>query len=50
MKARVFVKYFVYDSHCKDFFASNSPQAPLNLIRLKILVTLRPLTQYLLKT
>ena len=35
MKARAFVKYFVYGSHCKDFFASNSLQAPLNLIRLK---------------
>ena len=29
-----------------SFFASNSPQAPLNLICFTILVTLRPLTLF----
>ena len=46
MKNRVCLKYFVHVCLCKQIFASNSAQVPLNLIYLTILVTLRPLTQF----
>ena len=46
MKTRACLKYFVHDCIWKQFFASNSLQAPLNLICLTILVALRPLTQF----
>ena len=50
MKISVFLSYFVHDCLYKQVFASNSPQAPLKLICLTILVTLRPLTQFYCKT
>ena len=43
------LKYFVNDCLWKQFFASNSPQTPSNLISLTILVTVRPFTQFILK-
>ena len=46
MKTRVFLKYFVCSCLCTQFFASNSLQAPSNLICLTILLTLRSLTQF----
>ena len=45
-KTRVSLKYFVNDYFRKEFFASNSPQTSSNLICLRILVTLRPFTQF----
>ena len=44
MEARVSLKYFLNEYLRKQFFASNSPQTPSNLIYLTILVTLRPFT------
>ena len=46
MKTRVSLKYFVNDSLWKQFFASNLPQNPSNLISLPILLPLRPFTQF----
>ena len=46
MKTRVSLKYFVNDCLWKHSFASNWPQTPLNLISLRILVTLKPFTQF----
>ena len=46
MKTRVSLKYFVNDCFGKPPFDSNSPQIPLNLISLTILVTLRPFTLF----
>ena len=45
MKTGVSLKYFVHDCIWKQGFASNLPQAPLNLIYLTVLVALTPLTQ-----
>ena len=49
MKTKVFVKYFVRSCLWKQCFDCNSPQALSNLISLTFLVTLKPLTQFLLK-
>ena len=49
INTRVFLKYFVPDCLWKQFLASNSPQTPLSLICLTILVNLRSLTQFYLK-
>ena len=46
MKTRVSLKYFVNDSLWKQFFASNLPQNPSNLISLPILLPLRPFTKF----
>ena len=47
MNTRFCLKYFVLDCHCKlVFFGSGLPQAPLNLICLTILGTLRLLTLF----
>ena len=46
MKNWVCLKYFVHDCIWKRFFASNSPQTPLNLICSTIFGTLGPLTQF----
>ena len=40
MKTRVSLKYFVNDCFRKQFFASNSPQTPSNVISSKILGTI----------
>ena len=49
MKTRVSRKYFVDDCVWKQFFASNSPQTPSNLISFTILLALRFFTQFLAK-
>ena len=49
MKTRVSLKYLVKGCLWKTIFDFNSPQTTLNLISLKILVTLRPITVFLLK-
>ena len=49
MKTRVCLKYIVQDRIWKQFFASNPPKVPLNLICLSILVTLRMLTPFKIK-
>ena len=46
METKVSLKYFVNGRLWKHFFASNSPQTPLNLISWPILVSLRPFTQF----
>ena len=46
MKTRVCLILLVHDCIWKQFFASNFPQAHLNLICLTILTTLWPLTQF----
>ena len=46
MKARLSVKYFVDDYLRKPLFTSNSTLTPLNLVSLRILVTLRPFTKF----
>ena len=45
MKTRVYLKHFIHGCLCKIIFASNSPQAPLNLICLTLLVTVMHLTE-----
>ena len=45
-KNKVFLKYFVNGCLRKQFFASNLPQTPSNLICLTFFVTLRPLTKF----
>ena len=50
MKTRVSVKYFVNDCLWKQFFASNLPQTPPNLIYLTIFVTPRPFAEFWPKT
>ena len=46
MKTRVCLINFVHDCLWKQFFASYSPQPPLNLILWTILVTMRLFTQF----
>ena len=46
MKTIVSLKYSVNDYLWKDFFASNSPPTPSNLIFVTKLVTLRSFTQF----
>ena len=46
MKTRVSLKYFVNYCLWKTFLDFNSPQIPLNLISLTILVTLSPFTLF----
>ena len=48
MKTKVFLKYFVRSCLWKQCFDCNLPQGLSNLISLTILVTLKPLTQFLL--
>ena len=50
IKTRACLKYFVNDCLWKQFFASNSPQTPSNLISLTIVESLRPFTRLLPKT
>ena len=49
MKTRVCLIYFVHNCLLKQFFASDSPQAPSNSIFWTTLVTLRFSTQFQLK-
>ena len=49
MKTGVCLKYFVQGCILKKFFASNSPQAPLSLIWMTILINVRTLTQFYFK-
>ena len=46
METRVFLKYFVRGCLWEQFFASNFPHAPSNLICLTIFLTLRSLIQF----
>ena len=46
MKARVCLKYFVNGCLCKQFFATNSPHTPSNLMFLTNFVTLSSLALF----
>ena len=49
MKTRASLTNFVNDCLWKQYFASNLPQTPSNLISLTILVTLKSFTLFKLK-